>query len=215
MNRLVVPLCLLLFGSMLNAETWKFLDAFGSSWQSRWNERIFTKLPTEYRAVRRQNGQALMGHSKKSASGLWRMLDIQPVASGSISWNWEVEHSLSLNRDERRKQGDDYAARVCVVFEPHFLSWKTRSICYVWAGQQAVGSVYASPYASNVAMIVLESGDTRAGKWIPEKRDFVADYWNFFGEPPKSVSAVAIMVDTDNTAGEAISYFSNILLAVP
>ena len=215
MNRLVFPLCLLVCGATVNAETWKLLDDFENGWQSGWNERIFTKLPTEYRVVRKQNGQALMGQSQKSASGLWHMLDIQPVESGSISWNWEVEHSLSSNRDERRKQGDDYAARVFVVFEPHFFSWRTRSICYVWAGQEAVGSIYASPYASNVATIVLESGDSRAGQWITEKRDFVADYKNFFGEPPKTVSAVAIMIDTDNTGGEATAYFNNIFLSVP
>ncbi len=156
-----------------------------------------------------------MGHSRKSASGLWRMLNIHPAESGAISWGWEMEHSLSTNRYERMKKGDDYSARVFVVFEPRFLKWKTRSICYVWATQQPAGSIYGSPFASNVATIVLESGDSRTGEWITEKRDFVADYKRFFGESPKRVSAVAIMIDTDNTGGEATAYFNDILLSIP
>jgi Protein of unknown function (DUF3047) len=212
-----LPLCLfsLFFAVHASAETWKLLGDFEDGWRKQWVEKKFTRNTTEYRVVRKQGTAVLLAQSKNSASGLWRMLDIHPVESGTVSWRWEVDHSLPGNRNERKKQGDDYAARVFVVFEPHFLNWKTRSLCYVWASQQAQGSVYASPFASNVGTIVLQSGDQFAGKWIVEKRDFVADYKIFFGEPPTRVSAVAFMVDTDNTGSKATAYFDDIVLTIP
>lgn len=211
---LLLPLILLSAGTALS-ETWKLLGGFETGWRDQWKERKFTRVATEYRVVQDQGTSVLMGHSKKSASGLWRMIDIRNVESGSVSWRWKVEQSLPSNLNEQKKSGDDYAARMFVVFEPHFLSWKTRSICYVWASVQPVGSVYESPYASNVCTIVLESGNARAGKWIEEKRDFVTDYKRFFNEPPKIISAVALMIDTDNTGGEATAYFDDIVLNAP
>ena len=69
----------------------------------------------------------------------------------------------------------------------------------MWAGNEPVGSVYPSPYASSIATVVIESGDKHSGQWITEQRDFVADFRSIFGKTPEMVSAVAIMVDTDNT----------------
>lgn len=124
------------------------------------------------------------------------MLDIHPGKIGKISWRWKVAKSLSKNTKEKKKRGDDYAGRLFVVFEPHFLNWRTRAICYVWAAHEPVGSIYKNPYAKSVATIVIESGNERCGIWINEERDFIADYRKYFGGAPEMVSAVAIMVDT-------------------
>ncbi len=73
-----------------------------------------------------------------------------------------------------------------------------------------MGAVYRSPYARGVATIVVESGDQRANEWVAEGRDFVADYRNAFGGTPKTITAVAIMVDTDNTGLSATTWFEGI-----
>ncbi len=75
---------------------------------------------------------------------------------------------------------------------------------------ELVGAVYGSPYARGVATIVVESGDQRANEWVAEGRDFVADYRNAFGGTPKTITAVAIMVDTDNTGLSATTWFEGI-----
>jgi hypothetical protein len=191
----------------------KLLGDFQPGWRSAWHERKFTHRPTLYEVVPDEGTQVLKGTSTQSASGLWRMLDLHPGTSGRISWRWKIEKPIE-NPSEKTKKGDDYAARVFVVFEPHFLTWKTRTICYVWASQQPTGSVYASPYAKQVATIVLESGDARVGRWQTEERDFVADYTRYFKESPKTVSAVALMVDTDNTGSEAVALFDDIQIEI-
>ena len=192
--------------------TINLLENFKDGWRKDWRERKFTNHATTYQVLQDNGKKVLMGRSEKSASGLWRFVDIPSIKTGRISWKWKLDAGIAANKFERKKKGDDYAARVFVVFEPHFLNWKTRSICYVWASQLPVGSMYASPYANNVATIVLESGDNRAHQWISEERDFVSDYIRYFREPPKRVSAIAIMIDTDNTGQQAAAYFDHILL---
>ncbi len=82
-----------------------------------------------------------------------------------------------------------------------------------WAGNEAVGSVYPSPYASSFATVVLESGDEHSGQWVTERRDFVADFRSIFGKTQEMVTAIAIMVDTDNTDSRATAWFDDIVIA--
>lgn len=192
------------------------LSDLPEGWEKVWIERkLGVAKPTKYEVkVENDTNQVLKATSIESASALWRMLDIRPGSVGKISWRWRVERTLSDKTKEKTKEGEDYAARVIVVFEPHLVSWKTRAICYVWAAKQPVGSIYRSPYASSVGVIVLQSGKDKRGEWIAEERNFVADYHKVFGRQPELVTAVALMVDTDNTHQDAVAFFDDIKLSI-
>lgn len=203
----------------------KLLGDFKEDWEKHWIARNLTQLPsryqnetdlsenpTRYEVAHDKDDMVLKVESSESVSVLWHPIGIHPLKFGRIKWRWKVEKSLTKNKKETHKVGDDYAARLFLVFEPHLVSWKMRAICYVWAGNQPVGSVYKNPYASSVATLVVESGNKRAGKWISEGRNFVADYLKVFGTAPEMVSAVAIMVDTDNTLSRATAWFDDIIL---
>ena len=82
----------------------------------------------------------------------------------------------------------------------------------MWAASESVGAAYPNPYFGRVGTIVVESGSQRVGEWVAEQRDLVADHWRIFGKPPETVSAVAIMVDTDNTNSTATAWFDDIAL---
>jgi Protein of unknown function (DUF3047) len=189
-----------------------FREDFGAGWKDRWIEQKLSRRHTHYEVVQEGGRPVLRVTSTKSASALWHKLAIRTGAKGVISWRWRVEASISQNEHEREKRGDDYAARLFVVFGSDRLSPHTQAICYVWASREAVGAVYSSPYASGVATVVVESGDERANQWAREERDFVADYRNIFGMTPKTVTAVALMVDTDNTGSSATAWFDDIQL---
>ncbi len=188
-------------------------ESFDAGWQERWREQRLAWRKTLYRTVERDGEAVLRAESWRSASGLWRPLRVDAPVSGTISWRWKIEHPIPRNRREREKRGDDYAARVFVVFGGEFAERDARAVCYVWAADLPVGSVFASPYTENVAMIVVASGVAGAGEWAEVERDFVSDYRAFFGEPPRTVSAVAVMVDTDNTSTLARTFFDDILVA--
>lgn len=189
-----------------------FREDFRTGWKDRWSEQALSRRHTRYEVVQEGGRPVLRATSTKSASALWHKLGIRTAAKGLISWRWRVQASIPQNEHEREKRGDDYAARLFVVFDSDRLSLHTKALCYVWAAREAIGAVYRNPYASGVVTVVVESGDQRANEWAAEQRDFVADYRNVFGMTPHTVTAVALMVDTDNTGSSATAWFSDIQL---
>lgn len=189
-----------------------FREGFGAGWKDRWMETALSRSRTRYEVVAEEGKPVLRATSNQAASVLWHKLALRTGVKGHVSWSWRVQTSLSQNAHERERRGDDYAARLFVVFDSDRFGPHTQALCYVWAAREAVGAVYRSPYASGVATVVVESGDLRAKEWVAEKRDFVADYRNVFGMTPKTVTGVAIMVDTDNTGLSATTWFAGIEL---
>lgn len=187
-------------------------DGFNPGWREHWREqRLFTR-PTLYAPVREDGGLVLHASSNAANSGLVREINLKEPTLARLSWRWKVKASLQANSGERTRAGDDYAARVLVVFETSVIPLQTRAINYVWAAHEPAGVVFASPYSSRVAMIVLRSGDREADTWQSEQRDVLTDYRSFFGEPPRTITAVAVMVDTDNTNLAAEARFAKLRL---
>ena len=192
---------------------YSLLGEFGPGWNDQWKQKNFGNGPNEMRVVDEAGNRALQFHSATTASGLWKEHHVEPVNSAQLSWKWKISRSLPNIFDERTKQGDDYAARVFVIFESSWLPWNTRAICYVWSAKEPVGSVYPSPYAGDVATFVLRSGDDQAGGWVHETRDIVSDHTAIFGRPPEKISAFAVMVDTDNTGTETTTCFDDLFFS--
>lgn len=193
----------------------RLLGDFERGWDDHWIEMTFDTRPTRHRVVREDGNTVLMAESEMAASALWCVLDVHPGDSARISWRWKVSRSLTENTREREKRGDDYAARLLVFFGPRLFGAGSRAISYVWAGNEPRESTYRSPYSSRIGTVVLESGDRRAGRWVSEERDVVADYRTIFDRSPKMVAAVALMVDTDNTGLEAVAWFDDIVFERP
>ena len=59
-------------------------------------------------------------------------------------------------------------------------------------------------------MIVIESGEAKAGQWVAESRNIYEDYQKAFGDDPPPISGVAVMTDTDNTQESAVAYYGDI-----
>lgn len=148
-------------------------------------------------------GSVLTAHSQASASGLFRKIELDLNNTPWLHWSWKV-NGLIQGADERSKAGDDYPARLYVVFSGGVFFWKTRALNYVWSSHQAIGSTWPNAYTDNARMIAVASNETPPGEWRSEVRDVRADYRRLFGEEPGPVAAVALMTDTDNT-GQSVS----------
>ena len=185
---------------------------FEEGWQDRWTAVKLAKRVNRFTAESDETGAILVIESEGAASALWYRLEMSPEAAAVVSWRWKVDSALTKNPREREKKGDDYAARFFVIFDGEPFSRSARAICYVWASGEPAGSEYRNPYFSSVATVVLESGNDRAGGWVLEERDFLRDYVAAFGERPESISAVAVMSDTDNTSSSATARFGDIRL---
>jgi len=197
------------------ADTLRPFAGFGPGWDTLWEHRQFDRSPTRYTVVDDHGRRVLEARSEASASGLWWKFEARPVPGVEVAWRWRIEVPLAGNDAERQKRGDDFAARVFVVFEPSWLRWRTRALCYVWAEEEPVGSLFPNPYAGSVRTIVLRSGNSEAHRWVTEHRTVVADYVRAFGEEPRRISGVAVMVDSDDTGGSAVARFDSLIVVVP
>jgi len=157
------------------------------------------------------NQTCLRAESRASASGLIHRVRFAPADYPWLHWSWRIERAIPQG-DPATKAGDDYAARVYVVF-PGLFFWNTRSLNYVWAGGLAQGAMRPNPFTANAIMIAVQSGNTHAGRWMTEHRNIVEDYKEAFGEPPPEAGLIAIMTDTDNTGGSATACYGPISIS--
>ena len=181
---------------------------FSASDLSGWTDKTI-KGSTSYTL---EDG-ALKAHSVKAASGKIKKLSIDVHKYPKITWSWRIDHVLK-REDIKQKSGDDFAARVYVLF-PRTFFWRMRAINYVWAAKMPKGSEAPSPYTKNSVIVAVESGDEGAGKWVSEERNIYEDYKRIYGEEPPLLGGVAIMTDTDDTQDEATAWYGDITLHAP
>lgn len=199
----------------------------------RWEPVSFSgRDTTAYRYEPR--ARAACARASGSASALafpWpedRPLEASPV----LSWEWKIDGTVP-GGDARRREGDDYAARVYVNFRRSgSFSWWERaavsvyetvygtsvpgsSLNFIWANVLERGSVVPSPYTDRARLVALESGDNRAGDWVSERVNVRERYREAFaGEPPEPHS-VAVMTDADNTDSAAAGCYRRLRLHPP
>ena len=178
---------------------------FAGEGLSGWESKSF-KGKTSYRI---SNG-ALCAEADNAASGLYREINVDLEKTPVLEWWWKVDPEGIRHRDEKRKEGDDYPARVYVIFSGGLAFWRTRAVNYVWSSVQPKGSHWPNAFTENARMIAAESGAERAGDWIRERRNVREDFSRLFGKEPGDVDAVAIMTDTDNAGGRAAACYRDL-----
>jgi hypothetical protein len=206
---------LLLFNTAECSDTEIYLGKFSTGDLSGWKEQTIglMKPKTTYKLTKDNDKIVLTAHSIKSASGQLYKLNIDPKEYSTLKWSWKIDHIIKKG-DERIKEGDDFSARVYVLFPRGFFS-KTRAICYVWANKLPKGEHIVSPFTSNIITVAVDSGEELAGHWTSHQRNIYEDYKQFFGEEPPKIGAVALMTDTDNTGDSAVGYYGDISLQRP
>ena len=213
MKRLLgTTLCLLLVGSAIASDTEISLGKFSAGDVSGWKEQTIglMKPKTTYKLAKDNDRTILVAHSTKSASGQIYKLNLDPKEFSTLKWSWKIDHIIKKG-DEKTKEGDDFSARVYVLFPRGFFS-KTRAICYVWANKLPKGEHVVSPFTPNIITVAADSGEELAGRWTFHQRNIYEDYRLFFGEEPPKIGAIALMTDTDNTADSAVGYYGDISL---
>ena len=172
-----------------------------------WKEKSF-KGNTDYTIIKDGQRRVLQAKSNAAASGLIFETEYDPAEYPVLHWRWKIDNT-NAKGDSRTKAGDDYAARVYVVF-PHWFFPKTRTLNYIWANRLEKGAVTPNAYTGNAMMIAVESGPANAGTWVEVRRNIVEDFRRAFGEDPPKVGAIAIMTDTDNTGESATAWYGDI-----
>jgi hypothetical protein len=183
------------------------LDDYKKGLSPKWEEKSF-KGKTEYEVTQEDNQLCIKATSSASASALYYKIKYDTKDYPVLTWRWKVNHVLSKG-DALHKEGDDYAARVYVVF-PSLAFWRTKALNYIWANKLPKGQAVPNPFSANAIMVAVESGPERTGHWLEERRNIVEDYRRYFGEDPPKAGAIAIMTDTDNTGENATAWYGPI-----
>ncbi len=178
-----------------------------------WQRKTFAG-ETRYELQTDGDRRALRAVSDGTASGLYREIEVDLKVTPILNWSWKVEGVLEGN-DERTRTGDDYAARVYVVFSGGLRFWRTRAINYVWSSHQPVGSEWPNAFTGNARMIAVDSGSGNAGEWVAHSRNVREDYRRLFHAEPGRVDAVAIMTDTDNSGQSATAWYGDMWFSAP
>jgi hypothetical protein len=166
------------------------VSRFSTEGLAGWESKSF-KGVTEYRLVNENGRLVVKATSHAAASGLIRKIRFDPSKYRYVRWSWKIAHTIK-GGDEKSKAGDDYAARVYVVFPGRYF-WQMKAISYIWANKLIKGESVPSVYAANAGMVAVESGNEKAGQRLAE--------------------AIAIMTDTDNTGESADAWYGEISLS--
>jgi hypothetical protein len=211
--RKVLSLCLLLL-SFVSASTGNSeeipVSRFTTEGLAGWETKSFKGF-TEYQMAKDNGHSVVKATSNGSASGLVKKISFNPSKYRYLRWSWKVAHTIK-GGDETSKAGDDYAARIYVLFPGKFF-WQMKAINYIWANKLVKGESAQNAFTSNARMIAVESGNEKSGQWLAEERDLLADYRALFGTDPREAEAIAIMTDTDNTGGTAEAWYGEISLS--
>ena len=204
-----------------------------------WEALHFPKVDrhTRYEVLRGvAEAPSLRSESECGASGFVLALDdIDLAETPRLGWRWRIHRGLQIE-DEQTRSGDDFAARVYVIFayDPRRSSWLERAarravkllfgreipgeaINYVWASRTPVGDLWPNPFTDAARMVSLRthSDAPEAKRWHTEVVDLEADRLAMLGEPLPAIEAIAVMTDTDDSCTRASAEFADFRLLGP
>lgn len=195
-------------------------------------EPFGNKKEAVYMPAEKKDGTPVIKASSNSAiSTVTTKVSADAETYQFLNWEWKISSVLEEG-NLRKKEGDDFSARIYVTFDYpvsdlpfgqkiKYRFYKTftsfdiplRSLTYVWANKEEIGTVAESPFTGWVQYIVVQSGNEKAGEWVSNKRNILEDYREAFGEEPPPISGITIMTDSDNTGASTEAWFGKIVLS--
>jgi hypothetical protein len=193
-----------------SAEKILFAENFSHGLANGWQNVAFFKKPTDYAVVSTGTNFYLRGVADNACSALSRKLDLVPPAKLKLRWRWRID-GVNPGGSERDLKKFDHAARVFVAFD-NFIG-PPRTLNYLWADVEPVGTVLPHPKSERAQLFILESGNAKAGHWIAEERDVTADWEKVFpGRPMPKIVGLGVMTDSDSLGGRLTGGYADIEL---
>lgn len=196
---------------------------------ARWQPLALPRVDrkTRYTTVQIEGVDVVRADADCSASALLhRTPDLDLAAMPWLRWRWRVDVEDSGGADPRTKPGDDFAARVYVLFRfdaanasiaermRHALGQSLfatdlpgDAINYVFTSRAAAGDTWNNPFTKESKMVSMGSPTT--GHFIDLAANVLDDYRELFGRPPPPVVGVALMSDADQRCGRSTAWFGD------
>jgi hypothetical protein len=193
------------------ADTVLFASHFERGLAGRWQPVKFLGLtPTDYYVAGDGTNCCLCAAATNSNSALMAKLNLKPPPQLYVRWRWKIDHTPP-HASDRVLRDYDHSARLIIAFDT-FIG-PPRSIDYLWADQEKIGTVLPHPLLNRAQMLMVESGNDRAGEWISEERDVTADWRRLFpGKAMPKIVGIGVLTDTDSTRTQATAHYADIEL---
>jgi hypothetical protein len=189
-----------------------FASHFERGLDGRWVQEkfIFGLAPTHYSVVPDGTDCCLRASATNSNSALMVKLNLKPPTHLFVSWRWKIDRTPP-GASDRTVHDYDHAARLIIAFDT-FIG-PPRSIDYLWANSEPIGTAMPHPLMGRAQMLVLESGNGRAGEWIAERRDVSTDWRRLFpGKAMPKIVGIGVLTDTDSTHTQVMADYADIEL---
>jgi len=189
-------ICLALAGDQAAAEQILFAEDFSHGISNGWQNVALFQKRTDYQVRREGTNFFLSAASDKGCSALSTKLEVRPPQKLILRWRWRIE-GVNTNGSERELAKFDHAARVFVAFQT-FLG-PPCTLNYLWANLEPPGTVLEHPKSGRAQLLVVESGNGKAGQWVAEERDVTADWERTFpGRAMPKIVGLGVMTDSDS-----------------
>ena len=152
----------------------------------------------------------------------------------TLKWRWRLDQPIA-NADLRKKEGDDAALKVCVMFdlplEQVLFGERTvlrlarslssellpaATVCYISDRSLATGTTLANIYSRRVRSIITDGQGSPLAQWRLHERRVGDDFLKLFGDESKVVPpvlAVVVGADADNTGGSSLGYIADLVFS--
>lgn len=127
-------------------------------------------------------------------------------------WRWRAT-VLPKEGDIRKRETDDQAGQIYVIFPKFPTMINSRSVGYIWDTQAPAGISGTSTAYSKMKYVVLQSGHTKLHQWLAESRNVYEDYKNLFKEEPPLVGAVLVYINSQHTKSSASCDYADIFFS--
>lgn len=150
--------------------------------------------------------------SENDTFGLKKEISFEIRKYPYFYWRWRAT-VLPPGGDIRKRETDDQAGQIYVVFPRFPAMINSRSVGYIWDTQAPVGFSGTSTAYSKMKYIVLQSGHNKLNQWMAESRNVYEDYKNLFKEEPPLVGAVLVYINSQHTKSSASCDYMDIFFS--
>jgi hypothetical protein len=126
-----------------------------------------------------------------------------------LEWTWKVV-TLPEGGDARRKERDDEAGQLYVVWPRFPEAVRSQIIGYIWDSTAPVGAVIPSQKNRTVTYIVVRSGKEGLGQWLTERRNVLEDFKRIY-DGDADPGGISLSIDSDDTSSSAEAYVGPIV----
>jgi Protein of unknown function (DUF3047) len=213
----LLPLCLLLLAAtaagsdVVVVEDWSRLPVGARGIPEGWKGQNWGSPVYDMAVVDNDGRKVLHLRSRDEGSTISKEIKgkVSLKETPILEWSWKAV-TLPKDADSRRKDRDDQAAQVFVIWPRFPEVVRSRIIGYVWDTTAPVGTTVRSEKTRTVTYVVVRSGSADLGKWFTERRNVVEDFRQIYGEAPDDPAGVSVAIDSNDTHSEAEAFIGPI-----